>query len=65
MTGWFLEPSECGGMVAITIDELQVETQETPAQPVAQPSDRPQKNHLDLRLALERLRERDLRLWVD
>lgn len=51
--------------MAITIDELQVETQETPAQPVAQPSDRPQKNHLDLRLALERLRERDLRLWVD
>jgi hypothetical protein len=52
--------------VAVTIDELQVETRETPAQPgtPAGAVRKPQDN-TDLRTALNRLRERDLRLQAD
>jgi hypothetical protein len=50
--------------MAVSIGELQVETQQPAAAPAAAPS-YAAKDELDLRCAMESLRERELRLEAD
>ena len=51
--------------MAVTIDELTVETQEPPARSTQPASTSQPQHNYDLRAAMERLRERDLRLKAD
>jgi hypothetical protein len=51
--------------MSVTIGELEVETRESPAQPKEQSGASKPQNSCELRTAMERLRERDLRLQAD
>lgn len=51
--------------MAVTINEMEVEMQDSPAPPSAAPDEPKPDTHIDLKSALEMLHERKLRLQAD